>query len=267
MQPFRFARTTEVKSAVLMHGSSTSDASSSESVSAQYLAGGTTLLDLMNHSSGYPDYYPLDFVDRRMQKPISPDDLIQQYAGRKLDFEPGTQWSYSNTGFIILGRIVEMASGNRLLKVDAHGLLAHVAGQRAPSDAVEDGAALTAKFNGPHNLAVLADGDVLFAPPLLDRVVEARAPNAFLADAIDVDSSRIPARRVAAWIARPHPATRVDPAIPPPRSTFGGWAAVRTLQPRARAMLQTLQHGRRKSRELRWQRICSWRVVAMAHDG
>ena len=47
MQPFRFARTTETKSAVLMHGSSANDASSSESVSAQYLAGGTTLLDLM----------------------------------------------------------------------------------------------------------------------------------------------------------------------------------------------------------------------------
>jgi D-alanyl-D-alanine carboxypeptidase len=70
-----------------------------------------TLLDLMNHTSGYRDYYPLDFVDRRMQKPISPDKLIQQYAGPKLDFAPGTDWSYSNTGFIILGRIVEMVSG------------------------------------------------------------------------------------------------------------------------------------------------------------
>ena len=70
-----------------------------------------TLLDLMNHVSGYPDYYPLDFVDRRMQKPISAEDLIQKYAGGRLDFEPGLDWSYSNTGFIILGRIVEKVSG------------------------------------------------------------------------------------------------------------------------------------------------------------
>jgi D-alanyl-D-alanine carboxypeptidase len=70
-----------------------------------------TLLDLMNHTSGFPDYYPLDFVDRRMQKPISADELIEQYARAKLDFEPGTAWSYSNTGFIILGRIVEKVSG------------------------------------------------------------------------------------------------------------------------------------------------------------
>jgi CubicO group peptidase (beta-lactamase class C family) len=70
-----------------------------------------TLLDLMNHTSGYPDYYPLDFVDSRMEKPISANDLIHQYAGEKLDFKPGSEWSYSNTGFIILGRVVEIASG------------------------------------------------------------------------------------------------------------------------------------------------------------
>jgi len=70
-----------------------------------------TLLELMNNVSGYADYYPLDFVDRRMQKEISPDDLLRQYAGGKLDFEPGSRYSYSNTGFILLGRVVEKVSG------------------------------------------------------------------------------------------------------------------------------------------------------------
>jgi CubicO group peptidase (beta-lactamase class C family) len=71
-----------------------------------------TLYDLMSHVSGYPDYYPLDFVDRRMLKPIECDKLIQEYAGGKLDFDPRTRWSYSNTGFIILGRVVEKVSGD-----------------------------------------------------------------------------------------------------------------------------------------------------------
>jgi D-alanyl-D-alanine carboxypeptidase len=70
-----------------------------------------TLLNLMGHTSGYPDYYPLDFVDRRMQKPILPDELVGQYAGGKLDFEPDTNWSYSNTGFILLARVVEKVTG------------------------------------------------------------------------------------------------------------------------------------------------------------
>jgi D-alanyl-D-alanine carboxypeptidase len=74
-------------------------------------AGDITLLDLMNHTSGYPDYYPLDFVDRRMQKPIVADDLLSRYAGGKLDFEPGTRYSYSNTGYILLGQVVEKVTG------------------------------------------------------------------------------------------------------------------------------------------------------------
>ena len=70
-----------------------------------------TLLDLMQHVSGYPDYYPLDFVDRRMAQAIDSDELLRRYAGGKLDFEPGSQWSYSNTGYILLGRVVEKVSG------------------------------------------------------------------------------------------------------------------------------------------------------------
>jgi D-alanyl-D-alanine carboxypeptidase len=74
-------------------------------------AGDITLLDLMNHVSGYHDYYPLDFVDRPMSKPIAADELIRRFAGRPLDFEPGSRYSYSNTGFVLLGRIVEKVSG------------------------------------------------------------------------------------------------------------------------------------------------------------
>jgi len=74
-------------------------------------AGNITLLDLMGHLSGYPDYYPLDFVDERLLKTASADEIIQRYATGKLDFPPRSRYSYSNTGFIILGRVVEKVSG------------------------------------------------------------------------------------------------------------------------------------------------------------
>lgn len=66
-----------------------------------------TLDDLGSHLSGYPDFYPLDFVDRRMQQSIEIEQLIDRYAKGPLDFEPRTRWSYSNTGFIVLGRVIE----------------------------------------------------------------------------------------------------------------------------------------------------------------
>jgi D-alanyl-D-alanine carboxypeptidase len=73
-----------------------------------------TLDDVGGHISGYPDYYPLDFLDARFQKATSPDDLLRRYAVTKLDFEPRSRWSYSNTGFVILGRAVEKAAGQPL---------------------------------------------------------------------------------------------------------------------------------------------------------
>ncbi len=66
--------------------------------------------------------------------------------------------------------IVEMVSGNRLLKVDAKGVLTHVAGQLKPGDSGDDGPALAAQFNGPHNLAVLPDGNVLIGDTWNGRV-------------------------------------------------------------------------------------------------
>lgn len=70
-----------------------------------------TLLDVGGHLSGYHDYYPLDFVDQEMSKPATADQIINEYATQKLDFEPRSHYSYSNTGFLILGRVVEKVSG------------------------------------------------------------------------------------------------------------------------------------------------------------
>jgi CubicO group peptidase (beta-lactamase class C family) len=73
-----------------------------------------TLLDLGGHLSGYRDYYPLDFTDNEKQKPMAPDAIISKYATLPLDFEPRSRWSYSNTGFLILGRTIEKVSGQSL---------------------------------------------------------------------------------------------------------------------------------------------------------
>lgn len=73
-----------------------------------------TLYDLMTHVSGYRDNYPLDFVDQEMKQPATTDDIIARYAKRPLDFEPRTRFSYSSTGYKILGRVVEKVTGRPL---------------------------------------------------------------------------------------------------------------------------------------------------------
>ena len=87
-------------------------------------------------------------------------------AGRAKLLEPfGTDFDAAGNLYI-----VEMVGGNRLLKVDARGLLTHIAGQTAPGDAGDNGPALAARFNGPHNLAVLPGGDILIGDTWNGRV-------------------------------------------------------------------------------------------------
>ena len=73
--------------------------------------------------------------------------------------------------------IIEMASGNRLLRVDAAGLLTHIAGTGKAGASGDGGPALAAEFNGPHNLAMLPDGNVLIGDTWAGRVrkVDVRA--------------------------------------------------------------------------------------------
>jgi sugar lactone lactonase YvrE len=76
------------------------------------------------------------------------------------------------TGFDGAGNmwIIEMVSGNRLLKVDPSGKVTHVAGQPTPGDSGDGGPALQARFHGPHNLAVLPNGNVLVADTWNGRI-------------------------------------------------------------------------------------------------
>ena len=76
-----------------------------------------TISDIFHHVSGYTDFYPLDYVTRPMQKGIAGDQIVAEYAGKPLDFEPGSRWSYSNTGFTMLGRIIERITGKPLGQV------------------------------------------------------------------------------------------------------------------------------------------------------
>lgn len=72
-----------------------------------------TLRNLLTHTSGLHDYFDMpdaDF-DNLAAHPIAYRDLIARVAPMQLDFAPGSQWSYSNTGYLLLGRVIEVVSG------------------------------------------------------------------------------------------------------------------------------------------------------------
>ena len=70
-----------------------------------------TIRELLSHTSGYQDFWPQDYVPPDMEKPITAQGILDRWARRPLDFEPGTRWQYSNTNFVIAGLIVQKASG------------------------------------------------------------------------------------------------------------------------------------------------------------
>ena len=70
-----------------------------------------TIRELLSHTSGYQDYYPLDYVAPFMTQKASPQHIVDTWAKKPLDFDPGTQWQYSNTNYTIAGLIIEKITG------------------------------------------------------------------------------------------------------------------------------------------------------------
>lgn len=89
---------------------------------AKYLPGITggdriTLRQLLSHTSGLRDYWPQDFSFKAMATPVTPQGIVDRWAKAPLDFQPGQQWQYSNTGYVVAGMIAEKVSGQPLMQL------------------------------------------------------------------------------------------------------------------------------------------------------
>ncbi|HVZ83779.1 MAG TPA: serine hydrolase domain-containing protein [Terracidiphilus sp.] len=73
-----------------------------------------TIREVLSHTSGYQDYWPEDYLMTPMMKPATAQYILDTWAKKPLDFEPGTQWQYSNTNYVIAGEIVEKITGEKL---------------------------------------------------------------------------------------------------------------------------------------------------------
>ena len=69
-----------------------------------------TIRHLLTHTSGLGSYFNDEFFKSSRERFRSVDDMMQLAKGDSLAFEPGTRWSYSNTGMLVLGRVIEVVT-------------------------------------------------------------------------------------------------------------------------------------------------------------
>lgn len=70
-----------------------------------------TVRHLLNHTSGIPDYAVAPDFMRTISLRLTTDELIANFKNKPLQFAPGENFAYSNSNYILLGRIIEKVSG------------------------------------------------------------------------------------------------------------------------------------------------------------
>lgn len=71
-----------------------------------------TVEHLLTHTSGIKSYTSMETWDAQMhRKDFTPVELIAFFKDEPMDFEPNAKWEYNNSGYILLGYIIEVVSG------------------------------------------------------------------------------------------------------------------------------------------------------------
>ena len=70
-----------------------------------------TIHHLLSHTGGIPNFTSFPDYVPKMMMPVTTQEMIARFKDKPLDFKPGEKWSYSNSGYFLLGAIIEKASG------------------------------------------------------------------------------------------------------------------------------------------------------------
>ncbi len=125
-----------------------------------------TIRDLLTHTGGFTDAAPADIKDYRQLMNVPLDEVVRQLAREPLNFQPGTQWSYSSAGIEVLGRIVEVCSGQKYEDFIAERILRPLKMQDSfffpPPDKI---ARIAMVYEGKDGSLVRAPGSILGGDP------------------------------------------------------------------------------------------------------
>ena len=83
-----------------------------------------TIHNLLTHTSGIPSYTGLpNFFQDVSRDPYKVADFVKKYASGDLEFEPGSKFSYSNSGYFLLGAVIERVTGKSYEQVLKENIL------------------------------------------------------------------------------------------------------------------------------------------------
>ena len=70
-----------------------------------------TIYNLLTHTSGIPSFTGFPDYTSTEAIPTNPEKLVARFRDKPLEFQPGEKWSYSNSGYVLLGFLIEKISG------------------------------------------------------------------------------------------------------------------------------------------------------------
>ena len=70
-----------------------------------------TIEHLLTHTSGIQSYTNMKDFEKKMTLDLTPTELIDYFKKEPMEFAPGTKWNYNNSGYFLLGYIIEKVSG------------------------------------------------------------------------------------------------------------------------------------------------------------
>jgi CubicO group peptidase (beta-lactamase class C family) len=71
-----------------------------------------TLLQLLNHTSGVKSYTGISgYMHNPIRRDLTTAELVKEFKDQPADFAPGEKWAYNNSGYVLLGAVVEAISG------------------------------------------------------------------------------------------------------------------------------------------------------------
>ncbi|UCC73183.1 MAG: serine hydrolase [Gemmatimonadota bacterium] len=119
-----------------------------------------TVEHLLTHTSGIVSYTNIPgYMEAEVRKDLSVEELIDVFKDRPVEFEPGARYAYNNSGYVLLGAIIESVSGmsyadfvqQRIfdplgMRDSYYGSLSRVIPDRAPGYDGEPGAWVNAAF-------------------------------------------------------------------------------------------------------------------------